>query len=73
MGQSFDDIISGTACELCGKFFEGTDAPQAELGCVNGYEHGFPATCWECWERLTKKQKRQHSRALVRTIGSFQP
>lgn len=73
MGQATDDIVSGIVCELCGAFFEDTESPPAEPGSVNGFEHGYPATCWECWANLTKKQRRNHQRADVRTIGSFQP
>ena len=60
MGELADDIIDGTTCELCGCFF--VDA-KGEV-----YTHGFPAVCWDCWRDLTKPDREQCQRALVRTL-----
>jgi hypothetical protein len=56
MGQIADDMIDGTTCQLCGCFFQGES--DNEL-----YVHGYPVVCWDCWERLPKKQRKQYQRA----------
>jgi hypothetical protein len=56
MGDIADQIINGEACELCVMPFK------------NGYEHGYPVVCKDCWEGLTEEEKKMHQRALVNTI-----
>jgi hypothetical protein len=60
MGEIADDMIEGRACELCGQYFVDKND--------NLYEHGHPATCWECWTDLTKEEKKNRQRAKVQTI-----
>ena len=62
MGEIAEDIIGGTCCDLCGRYFVQPDN-RSQL-----YTHGHPATCTNCWRRLTTQEKEQHQRALVRTI-----
>ena len=37
-----EDILDGTACDICGMYFIDPKNPQTL------YTHGHPATCWEC-------------------------
>ncbi len=61
MGQIAEDMSDGTTCQLCGMYFRGEK--EDEL-----YVHGFPVVCWECWNDLSKQEKKQYQRASVRTI-----
>ena len=54
MGEIADDIINGWCCDLCGQYFN--------------EEHGYPATCSECWIGLTPKEKKHHSLAIFHLI-----
>lgn len=63
MGEMAEDIIDGTCCELCLQYFKSDE----EEGYA--HTHGYPAVCWECWEELTKKQKKQHIKAEVNTFN----
>jgi hypothetical protein len=64
MGEVADDMMDGVTCCLCGMFFvEGED----EDGNIIGHEHGYPAACWDCWRRLSKKERRNYQRAIVPT------
>jgi len=60
MGELADDIIDDTTCESCGCFFVDDKG--------KFFTHGFPAVCWDCWRDLTKAERKQHQRALVRTL-----
>ena len=61
MGQMADDMVEGVCCELCGQYFQGKN--ENEL-----HAHGYPVVCWECWPGLTKKEKKQHQKALRPTV-----
>lgn len=62
MGQVADDMADGITCSLCGMYFQGEK--EDEL-----YEHGYPAVCWECWQDLSKSERKNHQRALAQTVG----
>ena len=61
MGEIAEDLVDGTCCCLCGAYFKGK--ADDEL-----YVHGYPAVCWDCWDGLTKRERKQYQRAQVRTI-----
>ena len=56
MGQIADDMIEGRCCALCGQYFK--NPKKNEI-----YEHGYPVTCWDCWEEDCGYQ-----RAEVKTL-----
>lgn len=56
MGQIADDTIEGACCSLCGQYFE------------DGYEHGYPVVCTECWRDLTKEEKKDFQKATAETL-----
>lgn len=60
MGEIAEDMIDGTACELCGQYFIDKDDTL--------YTHGYPVVCWSCWDDLDKKEKRVHTKADVQTL-----
>lgn len=60
-------MLSGTVCELCGMFFVHAK-PEPGAKEAGLYEHGYPVVCWECWNELSKKQRKNHKRALVPTL-----
>jgi hypothetical protein len=62
MGEIADDMIKGRACQVCGQYF----VDSKELDTM--YEHGYPVTCWDCWNNLTKEEKKHHTKALMRTF-----
>lgn len=68
MAENADDIIDGLCCELCGQFFIESSIDTKSAMEADVYSHGYPATCWECWKGLTKKEKKIHQRALRPTI-----
>lgn len=57
MGQIADDITDGTICSLCSCFFIGDKEGEC-------YTHGYPVLCWDCWNELSKKERKQYQRAL---------
>jgi hypothetical protein len=61
MGEIAEDMTDGTCCQLCGGYFKGKT--ENEL-----YSHGYPVVCWDCWQELNKKERKQYQRALVDTI-----
>lgn len=61
MGEIANDMIEGRCCELCGMYF--INPKTGEL-----YEHGYPVTCWSCYEDLTKEGKKFHDKAKVDTL-----
>lgn len=63
MGEIADDMTDGTSCCLCGQYFED------EKGCI--VEHGYPVVCWECWDELTRKERKDYQRSLYPTLGAM--
>lgn len=62
MGEIADDMINGTSCSLCGQYFQNPkkhDEP---------YTHGYPVVCEECWQDLTKNEKKSYQKAEVHTF-----
>lgn len=59
MGEIADDMIDGDCCDICGQYFEKADAI---------YEHGHPATCWDCWKTLNNEEKKHHTKSDVKTF-----
>lgn len=59
MGEIAEDMIDGLACQCCGCYF----VKNGEL-----YEHGYPVTCWDCWDDLTPEQRKEHIKADVQTL-----
>jgi len=59
-----EDILDGTCCQLCGCYFENPDGDSNSIL----YSHEYPVTCWECWEELSKEDKKEHQRATTKTI-----
>lgn len=49
MGQIADDIINGFCCSLCGVYFV--------------EEHGYPVVCKDCWDELSKEEKKMYQLA----------
>ena len=49
MGEAADDLIDGVCCSLCGAFFE--------------EEHGYPVICNECWNGLSKAERKDYKKA----------
>lgn len=66
MGEMADDILDGTVYDMCGAFFAATD--DDEMNGEAGTSHGHPATCWDCWKRMSKSERKDHRRATVPTI-----
>ena len=44
MGEIADDIIDGACCALCGEYFV-----TKRQGNIQGFEHGYPVVCEDCW------------------------
>ncbi len=65
MGEIADDMIDGTSCSLCGCYFikEIDDKDPERL-----YTHGYPVVCWDCWDELTKDERKMCQRAETETI-----
>ena len=61
MGEIADDMIEGRACDLCGCYF--IHREDGEI-----FEHGYPATCNQCWNKLTKEEKKYHQKAIADTL-----
>jgi len=60
MGEIADDMIDGTSCSACGQYFvDGND---------NLYTHGYPVICWDCWNTLTKEEKKLNRKASKPTL-----
>ena len=62
MGEVAEDMCDGTACQLCGQYFQ-DPKDEDQL-----YVHGYPVTCKECYNQLSAKDKKHHQKALVDTI-----
>lgn len=63
MGEIADQMINGSACELCLMPFEDPE----KKGHI--YEHGYPVVCHDCWQGLTYEDKQQYQKAEVKTIS----
>lgn len=71
MGQIADDMIDGTTCSLCGRYFHSEEVtePTTKGGKVYTlFTHGYPVVCWECWKTLSKSEKKDYQRAIKPTI-----
>lgn len=70
MGEIADDMMEGGQCDLCGCIFKHPDADK-HAGTTEdpqpSFEHGHPATCWDCWKDLTPQERKSHVRARVPT------
>lgn len=62
MGEIAEDMIDGTACELCGQYFED---PKNEN---TAYAHGYPVVCADCWSELSPTERESYQKALVSTF-----
>jgi hypothetical protein len=62
MGEIAEDMIDGTCCSLCGCYFENPKDKNST------YTHGIPVICWECWDDLTKGQRKMYIKAEVKTF-----
>ena len=62
MGEIAEDLIDGTACEICGCYFINPDEPDRL------YTHGYPVVCKDCWDGLTPSEKKVHQKAKVGTL-----
>jgi hypothetical protein len=62
MGEMAEDRRDGTACSLCGQYFQDPKDIDAL------YTHGEPAVCWSCWTELKPEEKKLYKRAKVDTI-----
>lgn len=51
-----EDMVNGKCCDLCGCYFTLGDKP---------YEHGHPATCEDCYDDLTIKEKKLHGKCAT--------
>lgn len=59
MGQIAEDMIDGTMCDECGCYF----VKNGKL-----YTHGHPATCSDCWKDLSEEEKKNHTKAVTKTL-----
>ncbi len=62
MGEIAEDMIDGTACQFCGQYFQ--DPKKYDYV----YTHGYPVVCWDCWNGLDKKDKKNYEKSKVRTV-----
>lgn len=62
MGDIADDTVDGACCDLCGMYFENPENPDHLAS------HGYPATCDECWRELSKRDRKQHQKALYELL-----
>ena len=56
MGEIAEDMVNGRCCDICGCYFKN------KIG--NLYEHGYPATCKDCWDDMTDEEKELHQKCL---------
>ena len=63
MGEIADQMINGSACELCLMPF--ADPKNHK----RSYEHGYPVVCDDCWKGLRPDEKKHHQKATAKTIG----
>ena len=64
MGDMADDMIDGSACSLCGMYFQ--DPKRAD----HIFTHDYPVLCKECWDEQTADElKASESAGLQRAIA----
>jgi hypothetical protein len=63
MGELADDMVDGTSCQLCGVYFFDKDNTNVLP------THDYPVVCWDCWDDLSKKERKQYQRSLFPTLG----
>lgn len=64
MGDMADDMIDGSACSLCGMYFQ--DRKRLDLI----WTHGYPVLCKECWDQQSPEDRKGSERAgLQRAIA----
>lgn len=61
MGEIAEDMIDGSCCSLCGQYFQ---HPKAD----GIYVHDYPVVCWDCWDNLTAKEKKDYVKSDVKTF-----
>lgn len=61
MGQIAEDMTDGSCCELCGQYFK--DPKSGDI-----YTHEHPVVCWDCWDELSKEERKDYVRARVKTF-----
>lgn len=54
MGETAEDLVTGTTCSQCGMFFI---APGSARHKPEIYTHGFPVVCKECWNEMTPQER----------------
>lgn len=62
MAEIAEDIIDGTACSLCGQYFEDPDNP------TQTYTHGYPVVCSSCWNMLDEHTRKVYRKASAETF-----
>ncbi len=67
MAEIAEDMIDGRCCSLCGCYFADVEPNKSDVP-LNLTTHGYPVVCWDCWDDLSKKERRQYQRALQPTI-----
>lgn len=55
-------MIDGTCCQYCGQYFVD---PKNDN---HLYTHGFPVVCKDCYDGMSKEERRQYKCAKVSTI-----
>jgi uncharacterized CHY-type Zn-finger protein len=72
MGKIANDMVAGKCCSLCGQYFKNSNSiDKKEYEVMSGeeiYEHGYPVVCGDCWDELTKREKRGYQKAVVETL-----
>lgn len=58
------DIIKGKCCQLCGQYFVHPNTESSDLF----YKHGYPVVCWDCYDDLTKEEKKDYIKSEVETL-----
>lgn len=62
MGELADDMVTGACCCLCGAYFEHPTCKSTL------YRHDHPVVCWDCWDDMPKKDRKQYQRADTNTL-----
>ena len=70
MGEIADQMIDGQCCDVCACVFQGPDGKEhvgTEKDPFPYWSHGYPATCWDCWDDMTPRERKNHARATQPT------